>query len=101
MRLSKLSLSPQRLHLSALVDLGHAAREDVNDSLFGKRRVGQSNHGDDGLLFLPIFLQLGREKLAKPSDTFQCLPSPAVTHSMPTRSPVGHLRNPHVRVTSM
>ena len=54
-----------------------------------------------GLLFLSIFLQLGREKLAKMSDTFQCLPSPAVTHSMPTRSPVGHLRNPHVRVTSM
>ena len=32
-------LSPQRLHLFALVDLGHAAREDVNDSLFGKRRA--------------------------------------------------------------
>ena len=50
---------------------------------------------------LPLeFPQLGREKLAKVSDTFQGLPSSAVTHSMPTRSPVGHLRNPHVRVTS-
>ena len=41
-------------HLFALVDLGHAAREDVNDSLFGKRRAGQSHHWDDGLFFLSI-----------------------------------------------
>ena len=44
---------------------GHAAREDVNDSLFGKCRAGQLHHGDDGLLFLSIFLQLGRESLQK------------------------------------
>ena len=37
-------LGPRRLRLFALVDRGHAAREDVNDSLFGKRRAGKLQH---------------------------------------------------------
>ena len=37
-------LNPQQLHLFALVDLGHAAREDVDDSLSGKRRADHLHH---------------------------------------------------------
>ena len=85
----------------ALVDVGHAAREDVNDrfsaSVVRDNRIIETMGSSSSR----SFLQLGREKLVKVSDTFQCLPSPAVTHSMPTRSPCGHLRNPHVRATSM
>ena len=31
-------------HNTVLVDAGQAVRDDVNDSLFGMRRVGQLHH---------------------------------------------------------